>query len=157
VLGKTSHQPSRSLADNVYWNELACLIRLALVTAYLPRHATHNQIFIPEGAHLVSIAAGTGQLLVRTSVYGMVVNQLHSVYLARSAVSDGSGAPEIQMLLDELANMETLRLFGLVRPTPTSDYAVYDHPNDRQYLDSLEKLSALLVRVMETVAGSPCK
>ncbi|EKM59988.1 uncharacterized protein PHACADRAFT_115378 [Phanerochaete carnosa HHB-10118-sp] len=154
VLGKTTHHPSRSLADNDNWNELACLTRLTLVANYLPRHVTHGQVFVPECAHFVSIVAGTGQLLVRTSVYGIVVNQLHSTYLARSASGEGSATPEIQALLDEFATTETLKIFGLIRPTPTSDYAVYDPPNDRQYLENLEKLSRLLVRVMEILAGS---
>lgn len=157
VLGKTSHQPSRSLADNVHWNELACLTRLSLVASYLPRHLTQGHIFVPESAHFVSLVAGTGQLLVRTSVYGMLVNQLHSAYLARSASGDANTTPEIQSLLDEFATARTLKVFGLMRPTPTSDYAVYDPPNDRQYLENLEKLSILLSRVMEALAGSQCK
>lgn len=155
VLGKTSHgPPTRSLADSVHWNELACLTRLTLVANYLPRHVSHGQVFVPECAHFVSLLAGTGQLLVRTSVYGMVVNQLHSTYLARSTSGEGTATPEIQSLLDEFASAETLKIFGLIRPTPTSDYAVYDPANDRQYLDGLEKLAQLLARVMETLAGS---
>lgn len=115
----------------------------------------HAHIFIPEGAHFVSLVAGTGQLLVRTSVYGMVVNQLHSLYLAKSSsTSDTHGAPEIQALLDEFATPRVLKLFGLARPTPTSDYTTYDPPNDRQYLEQLEDLSRLLVRLMETLAAN---
>lgn len=156
VLGKTSHHNSKTLADNTHWNELACLTRLTLVANYLPRHVTHGQVFVPECAHFVSLVAGTGQLLVRTSVYGMVVNQLHSTYLARSTSGEGAATPEIQSLLDEFATTETLKIFGLIRPTPTSDYAVYDPLNERQYLENLEKLAKLLARVMEALAGSRC-
>lgn len=153
VLGKTNHQSVKTLGDNNHWNELACLIRLTLMASYLPRTASHSQIFVPEIAHIVSLVAGTGQLLVRTSVYGMVINQLHSTYLARSASGDSSGAPEIQALLDEFASPDILKLFGLIRPTPTSDYAVYDPINDRQYLEVLESLSLLLERLMRALAG----
>lgn len=153
VLGKTSHSSSKTLGDNAHWNELACLIRLSLMASYLPRNASHSQIFVPEFAHIVSLVAGTGQLLVRTSVYGMVVNQLHSTYLARSTSGDGSGAPEVQALLDEFASPDILKLFGLIRPTPTSDYAVYDPHNDRQYIEILENLSRLLERLMKALAG----
>ena len=47
-----------------------------------------------------------------------------------------------------------MKIFGLSKPTPTSDYVVYDPPNDRQYLDNLEKLSILLVRLMSAISGS---
>lgn len=147
-------KPSKSLSDNVYWNELACLTRLTLVANYLPRHMTHAQLYVPEAAHFVSLLAGTGQLLVRTSVYGVVVNLLHSMYLAKSAAGESTVSPEIQALLHECAAPPTLKMFGLRRPTPTSDYAQYDPVNDMQYLESLEQLSLLLVRIMEATAGS---
>lgn len=147
-------RPSKSLSDNVYWNELACLTRVTLVANYLPRHATHTQLYVPEAAHFVSLLAGTGQLLVRTSVYGVVVNLLHSIYLTKSATGESTVSPQIQALLDECATPKTLKMFGLRRPTPTSDYVVYDPPNDKQYLESLEQLSLLLTRIMEATAGS---
>ncbi|KAI0340881.1 hypothetical protein BDW22DRAFT_1485833 [Trametopsis cervina] len=154
ALGKTSMKPSKSLADNVYWNELACLTRLTLVANYLPRHVSHAQLYIPETAHFVSLLAGTGQLLVRTSVYGVVVNLLHSMYLVKSASGESTVSPEIQALLEECATPKTLKMFGLRKPTPTSDYAVWDPPNDKQYLESLEQLSLLLAKFMEAAAGS---
>ena len=147
-------RPCKTLSDNAYWNELACLSRLTLVANYLPRHATHAQLYVPEAAHFVSLLAGTGQLLVRTSVYGVVVNLLHSMYLAKSASGETSVSPEIQALLTECAAPATLKMFGLRRPTPTSDYALYDPVSDMQYLTSLEHLSLLLVRIMEATAGS---
>ncbi|KAI0686496.1 hypothetical protein BC835DRAFT_1523052 [Cytidiella melzeri] len=154
ALGKTSLKPSKSLSENVYWNELACLTRLSLVANYLPRHISHTQLYIPETAHFVSLLAGTGQLLVRTSIYGAVVNLLHSMYLAKTSTGETTVSPEIQALLEECATPKTLKMFGLTRPTPTSDYAVYDSPNDKQYLDSLEQLSLFLARLMEVTAGS---
>ena len=157
VLGKTSSRPSKSLADNIHWNEIACLTRLCLVANYLPRNGTHAQLFVAEGAHYISLVAGTGQLLVRTSVYGMVVNQLHSVYMARPSGEGTTLSPEIQELLDECARNETLMVFGLFKPTPTSDYVIYDPPNEKQYLDNLEKLGHLLMRIMQAISGSQGK
>ena len=154
MLGKTSSRPSKTLSDNVHWNEIACLTRLCLVANYLPKNGTQAQLHVAEGAHYISLVAGTGQLLVRTSVYGMVVNQLHSVYLARPAGESNTLSPEIQGLLDECATNEVLKIFGLFKPTPTSDYVVYDPPNDKQYLDSLEKLGDLMLRIISAIAGS---
>lgn len=121
---------------------------------YLPKNGTHAQLFVAEGAHYISLVAATGQLLVRTSVYGMVVNQLHSVYLARPIGENNSLSPEIQGLLDECATIDTLKIFGLYKPTPTSDYVIYDPPNDKQYLDNMEKLGHLLMRIMQAISGS---
>ncbi|KAI0089247.1 hypothetical protein BDY19DRAFT_1089227 [Irpex rosettiformis] len=151
TLGKTSLKPSKSLSDNVYWNELACLTRLALVAVHNHRH---NQLYVPETAHFVTLLAGTGQLLVRTSIYGVVVNLLHSMYLVKSPSGEATVSPEVQSLLDECASSKTLKTFGLRKPTPTSDYTVYDPPNDKQYLESLEQLSLFLARFMEATAGS---
>lgn len=92
---------------------------------------------------------------MRTSVYGLVVNQLQTVYLLRSASPEAGGVTlELQSVMDEIAGPEALKLFGLVRPSPTGDYAVYDPPNDKQYLETLEQLCIYLVRVMEILAGS---
>lgn len=154
TLGKTSLKPSKSLVDNVYWNELACLTRLTLVANYLPRQPSHTQLYVPETAHFVTLLAGSGQLLVRTSIYGVVVNLLHSMYLVKTNSGEATVSPEIQSLLDECASSKTLKMFGLRKPTPTSDYAVYDPQNDKQYLESLEQLSLLLARIMDVTAGS---
>jgi hypothetical protein len=121
---------------------------------YLPRHITHTQLYVPETAHIISLLAGTGQLLVRTSVYGIVVNLLHSIYLAKTSTGETTVSPEIQTLLEECASSKTLKIFGLRRHTPTSDYTLYDPPNDKQHLELLEQLSLLLLRVMEVTAGS---
>ncbi|PCH40763.1 hypothetical protein WOLCODRAFT_88808 [Wolfiporia cocos MD-104 SS10] len=152
VIGKTSTKPTKNLADNVHWNEMACLIRLALVAGHHTKNAVQSQLFVPETVHLVALTAATGQTHVRTSVYGVVVNILNSLYTARLA--DSPGSPELQQLLSECEQPETLRLFGLVRPTPTSDYISIDTPNDKLYLDSLEDLVRFLGRVLETIAGT---
>lgn len=112
------------------------------------------QLYVPETAHFVTLLAGTGQLLVRTSIYGVVINLLHSMYLSKTSTGEATVSPEIQSLLDECASPKTLKMFGLRKPTSTSDYAVYDPPSDKQYLDSLEQLSLLLARFMEATAGS---
>ena len=127
------------------------------MASYLRKNGIHAQLYVAEGAHYISLVAGTGELLVRSSVYGMVVNQLHSVYLARPLGENNTLSPEIQTLLDELAQPQTLRIFGLLKPTPTSDYVVYDPPNDKQYLDGLEKLGHMLMRIMHAISGGQGK
>ncbi|KAL4251095.1 Ras-GAP domain-containing protein [Abortiporus biennis] len=152
VLGKTSSKPTKNLAENAHWTEIACLTRLALVANYHHRNLSHAQLYVPEAAHLVTLIAATGDSLVRTSAYGIVVNLLQAVYLSKA--SEVGANPEMRALLDECSTPETLRYFGLMRPNPTSDYVVYNPPNDKAYIDGLEKLSQLLVRIMEVIAGN---
>lgn len=152
MIGKTSTKPTRNLADNVHWNEIACLIRLVLVASHHSRNVIQAQLYIPETVHIVTLVAATGQTYVRKSVYGVVVNLLSALYSAR--LVDSTASPEIQMLMTECEQPETLRLFGLTRPTPTSDYFPFDSPSDKLYLDTLESLTRFLARVLDTIAGS---
>ncbi|CCM02314.1 uncharacterized protein FIBRA_04405 [Fibroporia radiculosa] len=152
VIGKTSTKPTKSLADNVHWNEVSCLLRLALVAGHHCKNAVQSQLFVPETVHLVILTAGIGQASVRTSVYGLVVNLLNTLYTAR--IIDSTASPEIQLLLSECEQRDTLRLFGLSRPTPTSEYINVDPANDKSYIDTLESLVQFLGRVLETIAGT---
>ncbi|TFY54349.1 hypothetical protein EVJ58_g8920 [Rhodofomes roseus] len=152
VVGKTSTKPTKSLADNVHWNEISCLLRLALVAGHHCKNVVQSQLFVPETVHLVTLTAATGQTYVRTAVYGIVVNLLNALYTARLA--DTSASPEIQQLINECEQPETLRLFGLLRPTPTSDYVNLDPPSDKLYVDTMESLVRFLSRVLETIAGT---
>ena len=68
--------------------------------------------------------------------------------------ASAESSPEIRALLDECSTPEILKCFGLVRPTPTSDYMAYEFSSDRAYLDALEQLCNLLARIMEAVAGN---
>lgn len=85
-------------------------------------------------------------------MHGIVVNLLNTLYTARLA--DSAASPELQQLITECEQPETLRLFGLLRPTPTSDYANIDPPTDKLYVDNMESLVRFLARVLETIAGS---
>ncbi|KAH8096624.1 hypothetical protein BXZ70DRAFT_945419 [Cristinia sonorae] len=151
VLGKTQSKPTKNLAENMHWTEIACLIRLALVANANHRNLNNAQLYVPEVIHMVSLTAATGDLLVRTSVYGIIMNLLQSVYLARKGDSESS--PEIRALIDECTLPQSLKCFGLTRRSPTSDYMVYEFGGDKAYLDSMEQLCGLLGRIMEAVAG----
>lgn len=128
------------------------MLRLALVAGHHCKNVVQSQLFVPETVHLVTLTAGTGQTYVRTAVHGIVVNLLNALYTARLA--DTAASPEIQKLIGECEQPETLRLFGLLRPTPTSDYVNLDPPTDKLYVDSMESLVRFLARVLESIAGS---
>ena len=100
--------------------------------------------------HLVTLIAATGQLYVRGTVYGIVTHMLHALYSLR--LTDATASPEIQIMLEECCQPENLRLFGLSKPSPTSDFVLYDPPNGKALIDDLENLTRLLLRIMETIS-----
>lgn len=151
VLGKTSLKPSRTLPENVHWNEIATLTRFALVASNHSKQAAYDQLYVPDICHIVTLVAGTGQTLVRKAVYGIIMNFLQSLFLARA--EDAIGA-DLRTLMDELATSESLQLFGLARQSSTSEYCNYDPQNDRAMIDSQEALTRLLIRIIEVTGGS---
>ncbi|KIJ20411.1 hypothetical protein PAXINDRAFT_166473 [Paxillus involutus ATCC 200175] len=151
ALGKTSLKPSRTLPENVHWNEIATLTRFALIASNHSKQAAYDQLFAPDICHIVTLVAGTGQTLVRKSVYGVIMNFLQSLFLARA---DDASGPDLRALIDELIKVENLQLFGLTRLSRTSEYCNYDPPNDKAMIDSQEALTRLLVKIIEVTAGS---
>ncbi|TDL29911.1 hypothetical protein BD410DRAFT_780416, partial [Rickenella mellea] len=150
TLGKASVKPTKSLADNAHWGEIAVFTRLALVTGYHSRQTTFNQLFFPEIIHLATLLAGTGETVVRHSVYGLVMNLLQSMGSSR-----GDELPsDIRNLIDDFTQPETLHLFGLTRTFAASEYSNYDPTNDQQAIDMLEGLSRLLLRAVNVCAGN---
>ncbi|PFH50162.1 hypothetical protein AMATHDRAFT_80979 [Amanita thiersii Skay4041] len=151
TLGKISPKQSISLLDHTNWSEISTLVRLALAAGPQSRQLSHNQFHVPEIIYLTSLVAGAGPTTVRKSIYGIVMNLLQSLYITRS---DDIPGPKLLELINECAKPDKLKLFGLVRDTPTSDYGIIDPINDKEYLDILENLTRLLSQIMELTCGS---
>lgn len=144
-------KPTRTLAENIHWTEIAALTRLAFVAGNHSKQAVHTQLYIPEIVHLVTLTAGAGPTLIRKSVYGIVLNYLQSVYAARTDEDEFS---EVFSLIEEFTKPTILSLFGLARTSPTSEYTDVDPVNDKGFLEKQEGLTGLLIRVMEITAGT---
>jgi neurofibromin 1 len=144
-------KPTKTLVENIHWVEIAALTRLAFVAGNHSKQAIHTQLYIPEIVHLVTLIAGTGPTLVRKSVYGIVLNYLQSLYSARNDDEDTS---EVLSLIEEFTQPSILSLFGLARTNSTSEYTDLNPENDKGFLEIQEGLVQLLIRVMETTAGT---
>ncbi|TFK46902.1 hypothetical protein OE88DRAFT_1666689 [Heliocybe sulcata] len=152
VITKTSSRAVQNLEDNTFWNEAACLTRLALVVGAPTKQAVHNQFYVPEVVHLVSLMAAGGQTLIRTSVYGIVVNLLQALYIACG--DDAAACAQIRSLLDECTQDDSLELFGLTRANSSSEYSVLEPSSDKVFLERYERLAQLLIRIVEAGATS---
>ncbi|KAG5648702.1 hypothetical protein DXG03_000049 [Asterophora parasitica] len=144
-------QPFNVLTEHPNWNEISTLIRFCLVVAPSSGLAGCDQLYVPEIIHSVTIVAGCGPPLVRKSVYGIVMNLLQALYISRTEESVG---PPLLELIKECTTSAKLRLFGLKRKTPTSEYTNFDAPNDKEYLDTQEELTKFLIQVMEAGSGT---
>ncbi|KAH6914612.1 hypothetical protein BKA70DRAFT_1180120 [Coprinopsis sp. MPI-PUGE-AT-0042] len=155
ALGRTpgkSIQPPTSLTEHQSWNEISTVVRLiAALGSMQNRLPGPNQLLIPELCHLVTIVASEGLTLVRKSVYGTVLNVLQALYVTRG---EELSEPDLLQLIDSCTTPATLKLFGLARETSTSEYHNWDPQTDREQLDQLEELVALLIRVTEVASGS---
>jgi hypothetical protein len=146
-------KPTKTLAENIHWPEIAVLTRLALVPCSHGRQIANLHLYVPEIIHVVTLIVATGETSVRTSVYAVVFSMLQSTDV--SGDEDDARSATIRSLLEELAEPETLRLFGLVRETPSSEYVNFDVPNDANHIDAEESMARLLIRVLEAMAGTP--
>ncbi|KAF5371189.1 hypothetical protein D9758_004214 [Tetrapyrgos nigripes] len=146
---KASPRLSKSPADNSGWPEVATLLRIALIAGFETCNPAHNQLYVPEVVHIISLVAGIGSTLVRKTVYGIVVNLLQSLYMPR--LEDGT-EQELAQLIQDCSTSDVLHLFGLHRPTSTSEYCSFDIPSDKTSIDMQSKLTALLARTLEVLA-----
>ncbi|KAK0461601.1 uncharacterized protein EV420DRAFT_1526161 [Desarmillaria tabescens] len=150
---KASPRHTKSLVDNPHWNEVATLSRICLHAGYQSRQPSHNQLYVPEIVHVTMMIAGVGSIIVRKAMYGIAMNLLQSMYIARSEDS-ANPLSELSQLLNEFSESGTLELFGLHRATSTSEYTTYDTTQDAMLIDNYERLARLLVRILEASAGT---
>lgn len=97
------------------------------------------------------LVAADGPIQIRKCVYGIILNLLQSLYVARTEDTPGT---ELLQVIKDYTSSDTLQLFGLSRPVPTAKHRIWNPQNDKQYLDNLEKLASFLARTMEIASGS---
>ncbi|KAF8506037.1 hypothetical protein F5888DRAFT_1937943 [Russula emetica] len=150
ALGKASVKPTGTLAENPHWNEIASLSRLALVASQQSKQLSVAQFYTAELIHVITLIAATGEVVVRATVWGLVMDLLQSFWFSRS--SDTVAGPEIRLLHEEGSHLRQLKLFGLSRSPWTNELIAYDPVSDADVLDCQEGLTRFLIRVMEVAA-----
>jgi hypothetical protein len=155
AIGKTILRPSQALTSNPSWNEVAAIARLALYAGYNSKTPAHNQLFVSETAHLITLLAGGGPALMRTTVHGIAINLIQSLYVSK--VDDSIVAPKLRALLEEAHSKDVLSMFGLVSTGPVGDYSLVEEGIDYLSVDSLEGLAKLMIKILTLGAQSSCK
>lgn len=138
------------MTENGAWNEVAAITRLALYAGYNTKIPVHNQLFVPETVHLITLLAATGPTLMRSTVHGMAVNLIQSLYVSRA--DDPIAAPRLRQLLEEAQSSAVLLMFGLVPNGPIGDHSIAEGSQDMVTVDTLEALAKFLLRVISAGA-----
>lgn len=145
----------QALTANTSWNEVAAIARLALYAGNNTKIPAHNQLFVPETAHLITLLAGSGPVLMRTTVHGMAVNLIQSLYVSKA--DDANAAPKLRQLLEEVHTPEVLAMFGLISNGPIGDYGFSAGASDVLPVDTLEGLARFMLKILIPGAQSSCE
>ncbi|KZS91243.1 hypothetical protein SISNIDRAFT_487571 [Sistotremastrum niveocremeum HHB9708] len=143
------YSPSSTSPDANVWSDAGALMRLCHMASYNFREPGLSQIHVPEVLHVATLFAGMGPLRLRTATYGLVISVVQSLLHARK--EDVSAAQRISNLLEECTSPAGLELFGLKQDSSMGAYEILE-PVDA--IESLEKISDLLLRVLKACASS---
>jgi hypothetical protein len=91
TIAQTYLRPSATLSENTAWLDICTLARLTLILSFSPTASLDAQLFLPELSHIITLLLGSGPLLMRQTVYGILVNVLQSL-----ATSPASGEMDTQ-------------------------------------------------------------
>lgn len=86
---------------------------------------------------------------MRNTIYGLTLQLFQALYHMNT--EDLTLACEIRSLVNELAQPEVVRLFGLARSSNTSEYVPTDNYDSRE---SLEGLTRWLLKALAISAGN---
>lgn len=167
VIAKTAQNPVVSqLHLNASWKEIATLVQMNMVLSFTNR--VEALLYLPELLHVILLLAGNGVDATRHSIYCSAINLVHSLCTEdpREARKPEEATPrsaeavaKLRVLLEQLAEAESLKLFGLPVASPGSSAnaafaasreMVRDTPDNA----SIERLATLMYEVADVAAPS---
>ncbi|OCF40958.1 neurofibromin 1 [Kwoniella heveanensis CBS 569] len=154
TLAQTYLKPSAHLTENTAWPEICSLARITLILGFNPSSALDTQLFLPETFHLVTLLLGVGPVLMRQTIFGLVVNVIQS--LASNPTTGDMDAPTLQHLLKRIQTPQIMAAFGLSQGQGSielSGLQIKDE-TDLQTLERVENVSKFLGEVLAAGAVS---
>lgn len=120
--------------------------------AFNPESALGTQLFLPELLHVITMLVGAGPLFMRQTVYGLLVNLIHS--LASTVTSGEMDGAALQMLFKRVRSTEILECYGLAPHSDSSELSggLQTREADGGGLADIENVTKLMGEVLE--AGS---
>lgn len=151
TIAQTYLRPSATLSENTAWLDICTLARLTLILSFSPTASLDAQLFLPELSHIITLLLGSGPLLMRQTVYGILVNVLQSL-----ATSPASGEMDTQALAGLLSRVQTAEVmgwFGLAQ-NPGSLELVGTSREDGDLLANVQGVASFLGETLEAGATS---
>ncbi|KAI8975358.1 hypothetical protein BDF20DRAFT_914298 [Mycotypha africana] len=139
VIHRTSFKPTRFITDHPSWVEIAILVRFTLMITFNNRGPIKR--FVPELFHIVTLIAGVGNTVVRSSVHGIVVNMIQS--LCTSTPLSAANIKKLQLILTELSESKCRLLFGLNR-TNANAFSI----TSETLIETIEPISLLSLEII---------
>ncbi|WVR09039.1 hypothetical protein IAU60_006099 [Kwoniella sp. DSM 27419] len=152
TLAQTYLKPTPRISENASWPEICSLARISLALGFSPSSSLDTQIFLAEVFHVVTLLVGSGPVLMRQTVYGLVVNVIQS--LAADGSRGDMDASTLQHLLQRAQQPEVLAAFGLMRSTGSIELSGLQIRDETEVesLQKVEEVTKLLGDVL--TAGS---
>ncbi|KEP55513.1 RasGAP domain protein [Rhizoctonia solani 123E] len=144
--------PSVSPADDIVWNEIAAITRLVYMVLQNNRPPVQILIYIPEIFYLVTVLSMAGPLLLRKTIYGILVNVVQAFLTNKH--TDDETKDNLRRLLNQTMDPEFQTVLGITRPDTRSEFTVVDHQSDSVAMVKLEELTSYLLEIISCGASS---
>ncbi|WVN87921.1 uncharacterized protein L203_103118 [Cryptococcus depauperatus CBS 7841] len=153
-LAQTYLKPSSHLTANTTWTEVCALARITLALGFNPTTAIDSQLFLPEIFHVITLLLGAGPLIMRQTVYGLLISMLNS--LASNVTTGEMNGAALTDLLRRLQEPDTMTAFGVIQSHGHLELSGLPNKDetDVQLLDKIEQVSIFLGEVLEAGAIS---
>jgi hypothetical protein len=142
--------------DHASWREICILTRFCLVLSFNNRLCV--EVFLPDIFYCITMAASVGPPLIKASVYGLLVNTVHS--LCTSMEMTKSETQAYQRLLSEISQPKFQLLFGVSRVAADS-YAsgahqvMSDVSREQISLIALKTIADYMIQVIHECTSHP--
>ncbi|CAE6422943.1 unnamed protein product [Rhizoctonia solani] len=144
--------PPASPADDIAWNEVAAITRLVYMVLQNNRPPVQILIYIPEIFYLVTVLCMAGPLLLRKTIYGILVNVVQAFLTNKH--TDDETKENLRRLLNQTMDPEFQTVLGITRPDTRSDFTVVDPQSDSVVMVKLEELTNYLLDIISCGASS---
>nr|XP_018259204.1 neurofibromin 1 [Kwoniella dejecticola CBS 10117]OBR81362.1 neurofibromin 1 [Kwoniella dejecticola CBS 10117] len=154
TLAQTYLKPSGHITENAAWPEICSLARITLILGFNPSSSLDTQLFLPELFHIITLLLGAGPVLMRQTIFGLLVNVIQS--LAANPTSGDMDSTLLQNLLKRVQQPQIMAAFGLTQGQGSielSGLPVKDE-TDLQLLERVEEASKFLGEVLAAGAIS---
>lgn len=160
VFDKTCNSPTSTLEQHLMWDDIAILARYLLMLSFNNcLDVTHH---LPYLFHTVTLLVSTGQVSMRASTHGLVINIIHSLCTCTKPTFSEETQRVLRLSLDEFSLPKFYLLFGISKvksAAVTAFRTSYRHTTDRSVtatqdrerisLTSLETITDALLEILE--------